>query len=298
MVCAVLNVGMVFLESVLWGNLARLIGRFLIYAFSLILLSAAARGAFVDKADLTNDLVVELASDSDQAFVIAREALYDMGVRPEPVYIPYLDKTLNCTVLPLKALMDAYPKLDTAIAYCYDGYISYYTPKFISEYEPYIVLDLEGNVKGDMQLEGAPDLGPFYITFAKPLKQGSSEMLDPDNKRPFGVYKLELGTRDSLVGALYTAAFADLSHEALEGRELWLNNCMSCHAWDQEGPGGNLSNRTAKIVSMHAKYNKKYFYDFIRDPSVMIPDVKMPKHPHYDDGKIENIRQFLLNIPD
>jgi cytochrome c2 len=298
MVCAVLIAGMVFLNSILRGNWTPLIGRLFVFASSFMLLSATARGAFIDKADLTNDLVVELAGDSDQTFVIAREALYDMGARLEPVYIPYLDKTLNCTVLPLKALMDAYPKFDTAIAFCYDGYISYYTPEFIAEYEPYIVLDLEGNVKGDMQLEGAPDLGPFYITFAKPLKQGSSEMPDPDNKRPFGVYKLELGTRESLVGALYAGPFADLNHDALEGRELWLHNCMSCHAWDQEGPGGNLSNRTAQIVAIHGRYNKKYFYDFIRDPSTLIPDVKMPKHPHYDDEKIENIRQFLLNFPE
>lgn len=257
-----------------------------------------ANAAFLGKSQLTGDLVVELADSEGEELVIAREALYEMGIHQEAIYIPYVDATLDCAVLPLSALLEAYPGVDAALAYCYDGYVSYYNADFIAEYEPYIVLELEGNEKEDMQLEDAPDLGPFYITFAKPLKQGSSEMPDPDNKRPFGVYKIELGTRDSLIGELYAEPFTELNNIEAAGRELWKNNCMSCHSWDADGPGGNLSNRTAVIASIHAKYNKKYFYDFVRDPSAMIPDVKMPKHPHYADEQIESIRLFLSQIPE
>ena len=72
---------------------------------------------------------------------------------------------------------------------------------------------------------------------------------------------------------------------------------MSCHSWGEDGPGGNLSNRIVKIVSVHAKYNAKYFHDFVRDPHVTMPESKMPKHPHYSDETIEQIRQFLTHVP-
>jgi cytochrome c2 len=261
------------------------------------LFAVTARAAYVDKETLTGDLVIELATGGDEPFVIERDTLYGMGVKTESVYIPYQKHALECTVLPLKVILDQYPEFDTVFAYCYDGYISYYTPEFIAEYEPYIVLDLEGNERGDMKLDGAPDMAPFYITFSPWITQGAEEMPDPDNKRPFGVFKLKLGTRDSLVGPLYAAPFDELNEQAIVGRELWLNNCMSCHSWVPEGPGGNLSNRNIQLVAIHAKYNQKYFHDFVQDPQVTMPDSKMPKHPHYSDETIEQIRQFLTHVP-
>jgi cytochrome c2 len=267
------------------------------FAALLALFALPAGAAYVDKETLTGDLVIELATAADEPSVIKRDALYDMGVETESVYIPYQKSALKCTVLPLKVLLDQYPEFDTVFAYCYDGYISYYTPEFIEEYEPYIVLDLEGNERGDMKLDGAPDMAPFYITFSPWITQGAEEMPDPDNKRPFGVFKLKLGTRDSLVGPLYSAPFDALGEQAVAGRELWMNNCMSCHSWVPEGPGGNLSTRNVKLVSIHAKYNQKYFHDFVQDPQVTMPDSKMPKHPHYSDETIEQIRQFLINVP-
>jgi len=266
-------------------------------AAAFLMCAVTAAAAFVDKDSLTNDLIVELAGSGEGEITIERDSLYEMGVIDKSVYFPYTDTTLETVVLPLEILFAKYPGMDHAIAYCYDGYVSYYTPEFVAEYEPYIVLEIAGNAKGDLQLEGAPDLGPFYITFEKPLEQGSAEMPDPDNKRPFGVYKIEFGTRDSLVGDLYKRPFTNLTPIEAEGRELWLNNCMSCHSWDADGAGGNLSNRTAELLSIHARYNKKYFHDFTRNPQAMIPDTKMPKHPHYTDAQIESIRSFLRKIP-
>jgi cytochrome c2 len=277
-----------------WGRQLRLAVCFTAF-FALFALPAQA--AYVDKTELTGDLVIELATGTDESFVIERDALYDMGVRVESVYIPYKKRTLECTVLPLRVLLDEYPQFDSAFAYCYDGYISYYTSGFIEEYDPYIVLDLEGNERGDMKLDGAPDMAPFYITFSPWITQGAEEMSDPDNKRPFGVFKLKLGTRESLVSPLYAVPFDALNEQAVAGRELWLNNCMSCHSWVPDGPGGNLSTRNIKLVSIHAKYNQKYFHDFVQDPQVTMPDSKMPKHPHYSDETIEQIRQFLINVP-
>jgi cytochrome c2 len=263
-----------------------------------LLLPATMQGAFIDKTDLTGDLVVELEGAPDALYTIERDALYGMGAKKESVYIPYLKKSIDCTVLPLQAILDTYPQFDAAFAYCYDGYISYYTPDFITKYEPYIVLDLEGNKKGDMKLAGAIDIGPFYITFSERLTVGFDKLLDPVNKRPFGVFKLKLGTRDNLVGPLFDAPLNVLSEDAMAGREIWMNNCMSCHSWGAEGPGGNLSNRIVKIVATHAKYNKKYFHDFVKDPQLTMPESKMPKHPHYNNETIEQIRQFLTNVPD
>jgi cytochrome c2 len=211
------------------------------------------------------------------------------------VYIPYIDETLEAQVLPLSELLQTHggEGADTLLAYCYDGYVSYYSADFIEEYAPYLVMSFAGREPGDLALEGSPDLGPFYITMDAKPAVGSKALPDPDNKRPFGVFKVKMGSERALLGPLSKAAMPALSPKIEQGRQYWINNCMSCHAWNKDGYGGKLSNRTAELLAIHARVNKKYFHDFIKDPTKMIPDVKMPKHPHYDDAAIESIRAFL-----
>lgn len=229
---------------------------------------------------------------------LSRERMMGLETEEVPVHIPYLDDSVIAAVIPLSSLLAEYGNEAHVLAYCYDGYISYFPPSFIERYEPYLVLRFEGYDVGRMQLDGGPDLGPYYISFAEPLRQGSAEMPDPDNKRPYGVYKLEIGSKKKLVGELFSGPLSDLPAEISVGRELWINNCMSCHSWGEEGPGGAFSNRTVRILAIHAKFNKSYFYEFVRDPSSLMPGAKMSKHPHYEDFQIEAIRQFLAAKPE
>lgn len=260
--------------------------------------SVRAEAASTTESATSLDLLVEFAGSDREPITIPREKLYTMGVEKVEVMIPYAEKTVTCTILPVRKLY-AYLEVDHSIASAaesYDGYYSIYPTKFVQDYDPYLVLDFDGVEKGSLKLEGTPELGPFYITFAAPLVQGSDEMPDPDNKRPFGVTKMTLGSYDDLLGFMYEGAFANLDAAAKYGRELYTNNCMSCHAWTAEGPGGVFSNRTAQILSVHAKFNRDYFSKYIINPTQFIPDVKMPKHPHYADEEIDALIAFLSKI--
>lgn len=247
-----------------------------------------------------SDLEVHFADASSEPVFISRDSLYAMTPDSRLIYLPYTDSEVQANVIPLKKILELFEfSGDGAMsAESYDGYYSLYPSDFIEAYAPYLVLDLEGLERGDLHPEGAPDLGPYYITFEERLEQGSSKMEDPDNKRPFGVNKITLGTYQDLVAIFYAGPLAALEGPAASGRELYLNNCLSCHAWDREtGPGGDFSNRTTNILSVHAKYNKDYFAKYVVNPTQFIPDVKMPKHPHYTDEQIESIRLFLAEVP-
>ncbi|MEM8868717.1 MAG: c-type cytochrome, partial [Verrucomicrobiota bacterium] len=137
----------------------------------------------------------------------------------------------------------------------------------------------------------------YYITYAKELKQGDSELLDPDNKRPYGVSKITIGPYDEIFEKLYAGPLATLDETTSAGREIFIHNCMSCHAWEQDGLGGRFSNRIVPILSVHAQYNAEYFKNYVYEPSKFLPDVLMPAHPHYDDAKIESIIRFLQAVP-
>ena len=243
-------------------------------------------------------LRVAFAESPGASREFTREALRAMPTARREVYFPYVDGVREAEVLPLAALMERLSADGSVMAYCRDGYVSYYPEAFLETYAPFLVLDLAATPPGDLRLEGGPDLGPYYITFAARVARGSAELPDPDNKRPFGVERLVFGDREALVGPLFEGPVAELAPLEERGRELWMHNCMSCHAWgpDGEGPGGHLSNRTARVIAIHAKHNGDYFHDYVRDPSTFIPGVKMPKHPHYTDEDIASIQAFIRNV--
>jgi cytochrome c2 len=235
------------------------------------------------------------AEGNESAYTLSLDQLVSLGSTTEAVYIPYIEKTLKAEVLPLRKLLELNTRqgVDTLIAYCYDGYIAYFPADYIAQYEPYLVMSLSGREPGNLNLDGSPELGPFYITMTARPEAGSRDLPDPDNKRPFGVFRIEIGSEQALLGPLSRVSMPQLTLQLKQGREYWLNNCMSCHAWNKDGFGGILSNRTAEVLAIHARFNKNYFHNYIKDPTTMITDVKMPKHPHYDYEAIESIRAFL-----
>ncbi|TVP82334.1 MAG: cytochrome c [Puniceicoccaceae bacterium] len=245
------------------------------------------------------DLEVRFADRARPGGFLSREALLALPVEERELYIPYVDAHFSATILPLSELLSALGKdaESSVLSYSYDGYVSFYPPEFTAEYAPFILLELEGFASGDLNLEGGPDLGPYYITFAGEIEKGSEVYPDPDNKRPFGVNQITIGAYDHLMAPLYSGRFADLTPIQQSGRHLWIHNCMSCHAWTEGGVGGDLSNRTAEFISIHARHNRRYFYDMVRDPAKLISDVKMPNHHHYEDAQIEAIRLFLRQFP-
>ncbi|NBB80705.1 MAG: c-type cytochrome [Verrucomicrobia bacterium] len=212
------------------------------------------------------------------------------------VYVPYVDRMVEAQVLPLSAFIDflELPNDVSLLANSYDGYFSVYRPEFIDSFEPYFVLAFTERSDGQLQLGDSPDLGPHYITFERQPEKGSDVLFDPDNKRPFGVNHIQIGAYEDLMGPLYSGALDDVTDVVASGREFYINNCMSCHAWEDKELGGVLSNRNSTILAVHARYNADYFKDYVYEPTRFIPDVLMPAHPHYTDAEIDAIAAFLM----
>ncbi len=248
----------------------------------------------------TGDLLsVEITGKTGSQHTVELERSELLGldsVVSAPVYVPYVDRTVEARILPLSALVEflELPGDVSLLANSYDGYFSVYRPEFVEAFQPYFVLAFAEREDGQLQLGDSPELGPHYITFDKQPEKGSKELFDPDNKRPFGVDRIQIGAYEDLMAPLYTGALADVTEVVAAGRHDYVNNCMSCHAWEDEELGGVLSNRNSTILGVHARYNADYFKNYVYEPSRFIPDVLMPAHPHYTDEKIEAIAAFLI----
>lgn len=282
-----------------WGS-ASFVAASLLSTVSFILAPlASGQDAAVDEVDMDEAgsglNLVFADSDAPGRQVSKAELLELAAVRQQSVYIPYIDAEREAYVLDLVdfiAHVGGQPG-DAVLANSYDGYFSVYQPDFIERFNPYLVLAFKGLDPEVMLLEEGPDLGPFYITFDERLEKGSEVLFDPDHKRPFGVNWLRVGNYREMMAPFYEAPLITITRQVERGRDFYINNCMSCHAYGESKLGGHLSNRTAELLAVHAKFNKPYFRQMVRDPSKWIPDVLMPAHPHYTDAQIDAIAAFL-----
>lgn len=244
-----------------------------------------------------NDLIIEFSDPSRETLTVTRSELLKIeGIETEPVFVPYANEAVSGKVIPLTALWN-YLELESSpavLASSYDGYFSVMKPDFIDKYAPYLLLTFDDYPEGKLQVGKSPDLGPFYLTFAAEVEKGSPELLDPDNKRPYGVNWIRIGSYEDLMEPLYSGSLSDLGKKESVGRDIYTNNCMSCHAFGETGLGGTFSNRTTTILAIHASYNMSYFKDMVKEPGKLIPDVLMPANPHYSDEQIEAVAAFIL----
>jgi cytochrome c2 len=273
--------------------------KFLIWLIALASTLTAVELQLSSERLSESDLEVAFEDPSKPSVFIARGSLIEVSGLTESVYIPYISEAIDCVVVPIADLLKLL-NMDTSaavLAESYDGYFSVYPSEFTEDFAPYLVLTLGSQPVGNMQIGKSPNLGPYYITYAKQPADGSPELFDPTTKRPFGVNKVTVGDYGSIFAKLYSGPFEHVTVEQAEGRDLFINNCMSCHAWETDGLGGRFSNRTASILSVHARYNADYFKKYVINPTQFIPDVMMPAHPHYTDEKIEAIIAFLKDVP-
>lgn len=244
-----------------------------------------------------DELIIEFADPSRESISLLRSELLEMdAVRTEEVYVPYVNEDVPGQAVPLRALLEKleFPSSVSVLASSYDGYFSVFEPEFIEKYEPYLLLSLEDQEGNKLQVGKSPDLGPFYLTFAAKIEKGSPELMDPGNKRPYGVNWIKIGDYDELLEPLYAGSLSNLDETTEYGRKIYVNNCMSCHAFESTGLGGTFSNRTTTILGIHAGYNMQYFESMVKNPGEMIPGVLMSAHPHYTDKEIQAVAKFIL----
>ncbi|MGJ3243349.1 MAG: c-type cytochrome [Opitutales bacterium] len=248
-----------------------------------------------------NDLVItgklkDLPADTVR-FVRFADLAALPGVRSMQVPIDNYPGEQTVEVLFLADLLAALPvddTVDTVLARCKDGYLSLYTDTFREEYRPFLVLTIDGRPAGAWpeSISGA-DIGPYYITVSEKLAPAYADLKDAGTKRPWGVTAFRLVRFEEEFSPLFSGKFADLTGDAAAGRDLYMNNCMSCHAWEGGTFGGTVSEFTFPVIAAKSKFMPDYFRKWVRNPQAFNPESKMEAQSHYTDADFRQLQAFL-----
>lgn len=201
------------------------------------------------------------------------------------------------TVVFLSDLWDALPRsdgADTLLATCTDGYASVYRTAFIKEFRPFLILAIDGV---GPEKWPPPSLklnpGPYVISVATSVAPAVASLIDAGHKRPWGVTTIRLARYDAAFAGFASGRWAAPSARAIEGREIWINSCASCHSGAPDAFGGTKSDRPFDVLAAHALHNSDYFKRYVRSPKSFVATAKMEAHPHYSDLQLDALIAFL-----
>lgn len=191
--------------------------------------------------------------------------------------------------LPLK------PGADCLLLRCADKWESIYRSAFVKLWNPYILLRMDGKSLDGVTLPPPYDkmkLAPYYTNVSGALFPGFQHT-DYNNVNPTQVVEIVAANYDAYMKPWFSGKYAGLDLQAAAGREIFLNNCASCHQGPGGAVGGHVSTRPWEILTTHATYNKPYFIDYVRNPQKYIPGVAMPKHESYTPDTFDKLMAFL-----
>jgi len=136
--------------------------------------------------------------------------------------------------------------------------------------------------------QGRSEWGPYLIQIASPI-----DLLDASHKNPWGVKRLTLRPSTEVKTAIESRIGTGDSH-VVEGMEIYLNSCASCHALQELGLGGSVSLIPAQVIGMHASSNEAYVRAILQDPAGTNPEArKMPAYRHYTPQQVTALLAFL-----
>jgi mono/diheme cytochrome c family protein len=207
-------------------------------------------------------------------------------------------KEADLGVLPLKRLIDVFgleAAADGLVLTCTDSWESFMTVDYINEHDPVLLLYYNGlspeesewpMFGGDIEA-----LAPYYV-FIVSDKSGYVDapkygMISATQMK--GIKAVNTAER---YAPFYDAPMDQLSLQAKEGRELFLQRCSVCHQ-GPGGVGGNVSERPLAVLQAHATYNEAYMRKMIVNPKQFYPDTIMPNHEDFDDAKLSRITAYL-----
>jgi hypothetical protein len=209
----------------------------------------------------------------------------------------FVDGPQELTVVFLADLWKALPAgpgADSLLAMCADGYASVFTSDFISRYRPFLVLEINGKGPKDWPPPGLNyNPGPFVISVSASLVPAVGKFRDVEHKKPWGVTTLEVASYAERFGPFYSGRWGNLSEQARDGREIWVNSCASCHQGPAGTFGGTKADRPFEVIAAYAGHARLYFMKYVRDPKSLVPCAKMEPHPHYTDNELSNLIAFI-----
>jgi cytochrome c2 len=187
------------------------------------------------------------------------------------------------------------PGADTILATCNDGYAAVFTSGFIAK-RPFLVLEINGKGPGDWPPPGLDyNPGPYVITVSAALVPAAAKFRDVEHKKPWGVTRLEIASYAERYAGIYRGKWADLSPEARDGREIWVNSCASCHPGPSGIFGGTKADRPFEVIAAYAGYDRPFFMEYVRDPKSLVKSAKMEPHPNYTDNDLSNLIAFITS---
>jgi hypothetical protein len=198
----------------------------------------------------------------------------------------------------LEKELPASPGADCVLATCVDRYASVFTRDFIARYRPFLVLEINGEGPDKWPPKGLDfNPGPYVITVSEALVPEAASVLDIAHKKPWGVSGIEIATFSKSFSGAFQGRWSAISARAAAGRDIWINDCDSCHL----GPGGifsgNQSRQAFAIIAAIARGNPALFKQYVRDPKSVISTAKMEPHPQYTDAQLDSVIAFTGAVP-
>jgi hypothetical protein len=202
------------------------------------------------------------------------------------------------TVVYLADLLKALPvdpKADTVLGTCVDGFAAVFPKDFIAHYRPFIVLEIAGKPSSAWPPPGITyNPGPYPITVSARVAPDAASYRDIEHKKPWGIGMIKLVSYAEEFKAVYTGPYAHLSAGAADGREIWINSCLCCHAGPASLFAGVKADRPYEVLVAYALYKPTYFKSYVRNPQDEASCAQMEAHPHYSDAELQHIIDFIV----
>jgi cytochrome c2 len=210
-------------------------------------------------------------------------------VADDPVY----HTTKRYDALPLRELLKTYTRIKNIEAdkyqivfECEDGYKPMMPlDKFLTTQSFLAIRDVDAP-KGELFSPIIKDgqhmkAEPFYLVY-----QGVS-INDTDLKWPYNLTKIHLVPSSQNTAVL----FPKDDTKAIIGFDLFINNCVTCHAINKIG--GNMGPELNYPKSVTEYWHKKQLKAFIKNPASFRAGVRMPKPGNLSTTEIDEIVYYL-----
>jgi hypothetical protein len=181
---------------------------------------------------------------------------------------------------------------DLIDALCTDGYRSHFPFPYVAKHNPILVLRVNGMLPSAWaEHEHQDDPGPYFIVYDHfvPSFQILSHLDRP--QLPTNVIRLNFSTAAATFGAIAPRGrFAPGSPEKL-GFAIAQQNCLRCHS---QGPyGGTKSSLDWYDLSTWAREQPAFFANYIRGPSALEQQARMPGNPEYDTATLSALTAYF-----
>lgn len=200
--------------------------------------------------------------------------------------------------LPLRELLKTYTRIKNIeadkyqiIFECEDGYKPMMPlDKFLTAQSFLAIRDVDAP-KGELFSPIIKDgqhmkAEPFYLVY-----QGVS-INDTDLKWPYNLTKIHLVPNSQNTAVL----FPKDDTKAIIGFDLFINNCVTCHAINKIG--GNMGPELNYPKSVTEYWRKKQLKAFIKNPASFRAGVRMPKPGNLSTTEIDEIVYYLEYMSD